>query len=86
MRIINVITTEENVVDEIKSFGVVDEQFVDEVVEEAEKYYREKIKYFSKMTDEELDDVMPDHIEDGYWRDYTNGVTLTWSDIENVQI
>ena len=44
MRVINVITVKNGVVDEIESFGVIEEQLVNDVSEEAEKYFIKKSK------------------------------------------
>lgn len=85
MRIINVITTVENSVEEIQSFAVVDEQLSDEVAQQAEDYFTKKIhEVAGYLTPEQIDNNMETYLEDGSFIDYTTGVALVWSDVENV--
>jgi hypothetical protein len=83
MRVINVVEMSSGILDSITSFGVIDEQLVDDVVEEAEKHYvkccRDHKADEDEYTDEELIDM------ETY--DYGNySVCIHWSDIENIQI
>lgn len=94
MRVINVITNKDNILDEIKSFGIVDEQLSNDVVQEAEDYFNNKIREVAThMTPEELDDNMEIYLEDAYYSHENDGafsenvyICIVWSDIENIQI
>ncbi len=86
MEILNVIITEDNVVNLVESFCVVDEQLRDDVVEDAVKYFKETIVQLAGTENQTIDDVDEDVVEEGYfeWNDIT--VQLTWSSCTNTQI
>lgn len=93
MRVINVVTIKNNVVDNIDSFGVFEEQLSDEVVEAAEKAFVEKAKElgFNPDVDSEIDptDELLDnaYYENRYFEEkgkvlYQHvSVCISWSDI-----
>lgn len=83
MRIINVVKIKEGVVDEIISFGVIDEQLVNDVVEEAESAFIKAAKELGFIGDE---DDETDLLDDGYFEISNASVCISWSDIENIQI
>jgi hypothetical protein len=94
MRIVNVIVTRNGIVNEIESFGIVDEQLSDEVIEQAEETFMEKIVSIchEDTTSEEADwtreEVLENWIDGGYYEvgdDVNTVVHLAWSDIENIQ-
>jgi len=81
MRIINVIEVVDNNVQNIESFGIIEEQLSDDVVEQAEKLFTAKVRANegSMIRDEELAGI----IEDGYWNATNYAVNLVWSDIDD---
>ncbi len=95
MRIINVIVTcDSDGLTSINSFGVIDEQMVDEVSEQAEEKFIETIvslKCEDTLSDE-ADDLREELIEslgDGVYElhdEDRTSVFLTWSSINNVQL
>lgn len=95
MRIVNVIVTRNGIVNEIESFGIVDEQLSDEVIEQAEKTFVEKIVSMrhedttSEQADWTREEIEENWIDGGYYEfgdDVNTVVHLAWSDIENVQL
>jgi len=74
MRIVNVITIKHNVVDEIESFAIYEEQLSEDVVEVAEAYFTKKALLLGT---EESD--MESAIEDGYFVGANFSICLTWS-------
>ena len=85
MRIINVVTIKNGVVDEIESFGVFEEQLVDDVVEAAEKKFIEEAKKLG-FTEDNDDEITEDDLLDGGYFEATIGgniksVCISWSDI-----
>jgi len=76
MRIVNVIVIKEGVVDSIDSFGVMDEQLSQDVVDKAEALYTEKCLEWG--ADEEDMDI---YIEEGYYAGGNFSVCLSWSEI-----
>jgi len=86
MELINVIITEDNVVNLVESFCVVDEQLRDKVVDKAVKYFKETIVELAGEENQTIDDVDDEVVEEGYfeWNDIT--VQLTWSSCTNTQI
>ena len=94
MRIVNVIVTRNGIVNEIESFGIVDEQLSSEVVNQAEEAFREKIVSIrhEDVTTQEADwlrdEIHECWLDDGYYQvgdDINTAVNLVWSDIENIQ-
>lgn len=84
MRVINLITIKAGVVDNIESFGVFEEQLVQDVVDAAEKRFLEIAKKLGwdeddedEMTEEELLDNGYFECETGTW----DSICITWSDI-----
>jgi len=86
MRVINVILIKHGAVHEIDSFGVFEEQLSQEIVDQAEKKFKEKVLEVSNECEEEFEDnhsSIESFIEDGrYQRDSQTSVCLTWSEIE----
>jgi hypothetical protein len=80
MRIINVVTIKDNVIDDIISFGI-DENNVQPTVEKAEIMYIEKAKQLGFIASNEDDTNFI--IEEGYFQIMNASVCLTWSDIED---
>lgn len=78
MRVINVITIKDGDIKNIDSFGVYEEQFIDDVVAEAENCFASRIK---KIDDYIQDDDIESYIEDGYYKDDGCSVYIIWSDI-----
>lgn len=76
MRIINIIETINNVVQSIESFGVFEEQLVDDVVKDAEKLFMKKA--IENGAREEDDDI---HLDNGYYESGDYIVTIVWSEI-----
>ena len=76
MRIINVIEVFNGVVQEIKSFGVFEEQLVDDVVKEAEADFTKKAIEHGAIECE-----MDLYIEDGGYYGQEHAVVIAWSDI-----
>jgi hypothetical protein len=81
MRIINVVTIKEGVVDEIESFGIFEEQLSDEVVAEAEKSFMDKAKALGYVSDEEDTSEDDELIDGGYFSIANASVCISWSDI-----
>jgi len=81
MRIINIITQDAGVINEVTSFGVFEEQLVNDVVEKAEELFMKKAKEYG-FDEEDCDDA--DILSDG-WYESPNGtypsVAIVWSDI-----
>lgn len=80
MRVINVITIKDGVVDDIESFGIFEEQLSDEVVAEAEKKFIDKAKELGYVSDDN-DLIDDDLIDDGYFQIANASVCISWSDI-----
>ena len=82
MRIINVIEACDNTILGIESYGVFEEQLSQDVVELAEKSFREKVLANGGPMDEEQ---LESYVEDGYFNDGDFGdiysVSIVWSDI-----
>lgn len=81
MRVINVVKIKDNIVDEIFSFGVFEEQLSQEVVEQAETKFQEVAKELGCDTEDEfeLENLMDSAIyesECGH-----KSVCISWSDI-----
>lgn len=78
MRIINVIvSTNQNPVVSIDSFGIFEEQLSDEVVEQAEELFIQKA--VSELGVDEVD--AEDSLENGYIDDGFVTISIVWSDI-----
>ena len=75
MKTINIITTENNFVQDIETFCIVEEQLEDEVVKKMEDRFELLI---SNFVSEDIDDI-ESIIEDGYFE--YNGITfqIFWS-------
>jgi hypothetical protein len=76
MRIVNVVTVKEGVVDEIQSFGIFEEQLSDDVVAEAEEAFKKKAESLGYVfgDDEAL-------LDDGYFSIANASVCISWSDV-----
>ena len=93
MRLINVIVTDcEIPIQEIQTFGIVDEQLSDYVAAEAEEAFINKcveLKFGSAFVDsEEADDFRDEvtsYLDDGYYEIGDKTVSIVWSHIKNLQ-
>ena len=89
MRIINVIVSnEEEGIVSIDSFGVFEEQLVDDVVESAEHCYLDKcvsLKFEGRLNSQECRDncreEFSEKIDDGYCTINNTTITIVWSEI-----
>lgn len=79
MRIINVIEIFNGVVQNIESFGVFEEQLADEVVEQAEKCFKEKVV---EHGGEKAGEFADQYLDDGGYYGMDHSVVLVWSYIE----
>ncbi len=86
MEILNVIITEDNVVNLVESFCVVDEQLRDEVVEQAEKYFTDTIVQLVGSDNHAIDDIEDESLENGYFEFDNITIQLAWSSCTNAQI
>ena len=82
MRVINVVRVKNDVVDNIESFGVFEEQLVNDVSQAAEKEFLKQAKELG-FDDSDEDDVQA-ILDNGYYE--TEGfevqtVCISWSDI-----
>jgi len=76
MRVINVVVIKEGVIDNMDSFGVFEEQLVQDVVDKAEALFTEKcIEYGAEESDMDI------YLEEGYYAGGNFSVCLTWSEI-----
>jgi len=78
MRVINVIKTERNdsTIENIYSFGVFDEQFPNEVAEQAE------IKFVELCKEDGIEEeIAEEWLEDGYCPTSNYVISIVWSDI-----
>ena len=79
MRIINVIESKSNVIQSIESFGIFEEQLVDDVVKQAEKLFTEKAIKKGCFDEEEIINII---LENGYYEDGNYMLTIIWSSID----
>jgi hypothetical protein len=81
MRVINVITIENDVIQDIESFGIFEEQLSQEVVEKAEALFLQKAREYG-WTEDEISEA--DLLDDGrYETEFTvyANVNICWSEI-----
>lgn len=87
MRILSVITVKDDVVDEVTSFGVFDEQLSSDVVEEAEEKFKSEVLKLSNCSCVEEFEIeyggfgFDSYIEDGYFSIHNASVNLVWSEV-----
>lgn len=81
MDIVNIITTENNQVNDIDSFAIVCPEQQSDVVEEAEKVFTDKVNDLSGETIDE--DSMESYIEDGCYQSDNITIALVWSNSKN---
>ena len=81
MRVISVITIENDVIQEVESFGIFEEQLSQEVVEQAEALFLKKAKEYGWTEDEISESDLLD--EGRYETEFTvyANVNLCWSEI-----
>lgn len=78
MRIVSVVEIEDNVVKDITSFGVFEEQLSSEVSDKAEELFEKKItEMYLDATEEQIEEAK----DNGYFEIHNQSVCLTWSDI-----
>ena len=75
MKILNVIEIINNDVITITSFDVVDEQLSDETVEEAEKFFANRLVQLNVINEKDIDNA----IEDGCYHGVNWSLSLIWS-------
>ena len=75
MKILNVIEIINNDVITITSFDVVDEQLSDETVEEAEKFFANRLVQLNVINEKDIDNA----IEDGCYHGANWSLSLVWS-------
>ncbi len=76
MRVINVIvSTKENPIKEIKSFGIFEEQLESDVIEKAERSF---VRKAVELGGDEID-AETDGLDDGYIDCPNGSVTIVWS-------
>ncbi len=80
MRIINVVTIRDNILDNIESFAIYEDQLSNDVVKEAENYFIKKAEELGFLgNDFDADD---DLIDSGYFENDTNeSVCISWSSV-----
>jgi len=81
MRVINVVKIKDGVVDDMESYGVFEEQLVEDVVKPAEDMF---IKCAKEIGYDDSDDLEHEEILDtGYFEnpELQRSVCITWSDI-----
>lgn len=78
MRVINVIVTHDNQVENLESFGVFEDQLSQDVVEMAEKHFRKMVHVYTTLPDKDIDSYIEDGCAEG-----SNGycISLVWSDL-----
>jgi hypothetical protein len=94
MRVINVVTIKNGVVNEITSFGIFEEQLSQDVVEKAEADFITKAKALgfdvnNREEEEDEDDLISELLDFGYYEKNTSNdvfpepesVCISWSDI-----
>jgi hypothetical protein len=79
MRVINVVVIKGGVVDNIDSFGVFEEQLVQDVVKPAEELFIQKAKDNGFIVSDEND--VEELLDMGYFEFYDGSVCISWSDI-----
>lgn len=82
MRVINVVEIVENTLVGIESFGVFEEQLVQDVVDKAEELFLKKVEEFigEPLSEEDKET----YLDNAYYADGTKGyyyVCISWSDI-----
>ncbi len=84
MRIINVVRIKNGVLDNIDSFGVYEEQLVQDVVKVAEAEFIKQVKELGWCPDDHWCETEDELLEEAYY-ETDNGdvnVCISWSDIE----
>jgi hypothetical protein len=83
MRVINVITIRNGVVDNVQSYGIYNEKIVDSIVQVAEKFYVDQIKEWSP---EVTEDDIETSLDNGYFEDQesdsSTSVCISWSNVD----
>ena len=80
MRVINLVEAENNIVLGVDSFCIFEDQMSDDVVEEAEGTFLEKIRENGFLS-EDIDEIN-DILDDGYWCNESGySASIVWSEI-----
>ena len=83
MRVINVITMDAGVIDNVQSFGIYEEQLSNEIVQKAEELFLIKAREFGFNVQE--DGMSEDDLLSDGWYESPNGtypsVSIVWSDV-----
>jgi hypothetical protein len=77
MRIINIVKIKDGVVDEIESFGVFEEQLVNDVVEVAEKAFLKAAKELGANIEDDEEYLL----DEGSFETGFGSICISWSDI-----
>ncbi len=77
MRVINVVTITEGILNNIDSFGIFDDQLSQEVVDKAKALFIKKAKELGYNDDDDDDEL----IDNGYYMCNDMSVALSWSEI-----
>ena len=87
MEVINIITTERGIISDIKSYGILDKDLEDEVVEQVNDRFEKIVTdYIQPLSLEELDTDIEEILDNGYFEYNGVEIQIAWSYIENVQI
>lgn len=79
MRIINVVELSNGIIGSIKSFGVFEEEYLTDVVNNAEKYFLDRVKENCAGYNEDDEEA---HLDNGQFdNDKGYEVTIVWSEI-----
>jgi hypothetical protein len=76
MRVINVVVIKEGVIDNIDSFGVFEEQLVEDVVKPAEELFKDKCREWGA-----LEDDMDYYLDEGCYVGGNFSICISWSEI-----
>ncbi len=83
MQVLNIIKVKNNSIEEITSFGIIDDQLMDLVIDEVENSFIQSLKSLvNDITEEEIDDAL----DNGAYHGANYSLSLVWSDFNNVQI
>jgi len=84
MRIINVITMDAGVIDNVHSFAIYEEQLSNEIVQQAEELFLIKAREFG-YDEQEEDQMSEDDLLSEGWYESENGtypsVSIVWSEV-----
>jgi len=81
MRIINIVTVKNGVVNDINSFPIHEEQLSDEIINEAEKCFKDNVvKLIGSAEAMENEEITFDNVlENGYYSIGNESINICWS-------